>query len=261
MIKEITSKNNPIIKSVKSLQGKAGRKKSGLFFVEGLRIVQEALDTLPCDVHSVVLSQSFKKLNEKGFKKYSENFNCYLVSDSVFSEISDTETPQGVLAVLRHTPLSFNSFSFNDNRIIILDSVRDPGNIGTIIRTAEAMGFNSVFLNVGCADLYSPKVLRSTMGSVFRLNIYEAISNADIGLFKENGYTVVSTALSSTAISLKEAIIPEKAAIIIGNEANGISSDILDISDITVKIPMKGKTESLNAAVAAAITMYHFSLD
>ena len=259
MFKEIFSKDNPLIKTIRALQTKAGRKKHDMFFIEGTRIVEEAISYLQDNIHSIIISTSFNETYPDKVKEYTKAFDCYLVPDSLFNEISDTETPQGVLAVIKKEHTKISDFSFDESRIVILDCVCDPGNIGTIIRTAEAMGFNSIFLTKGCTDIYSPKVLRSTMGSVFRTNIYEGLTTEDINLIKQKEYTLASTALQENSVFLEDAPSPHKLAIVIGNEANGVSDEILSISDLILKIPMHGKTESLNAAVAAAIVMYHFS--
>lgn len=261
MLKEIFSKDNQIIKSVRALQSRSGRKKHGLYFVEGNRITDEAVNCVSSKIQFIIMNNTFKNEYLEKVNEYSDKFDCYVIPDTLFKEISDTETPQGILAVIKNTPTSISNFSFNDNNIIILDSVRDPGNIGTIIRTAEAMGFNSIFLSKGCTDIYSPKILRSTMGSLFRTNIYENITLEDINSLKEKSYKIISTALQDNSVFLEDATHFEKTAIVIGNEADGVSKGILEISDLIIKIPMKGKTESLNAAIAAAIVMYHFSID
>jgi len=261
MLKEIFSKDNQQVKTVRALQSRSGRKKHRLYFVEGNRITEEAVTCISSKIQFIIMNTTFKNEYPKKANEYSDKFDCYIIPDTLFKEISDTETPQGVLAVIKNTPTPVSDFSFNDNNIIILDSVRDPGNIGTIIRTAEAMGFNSIFLSKGCTDIYSPKVLRSTMGSFFRTNIYENITLEDINLLKEKNYKIISTALQNDSVFLEDAPHFEKSAIVIGNEADGISKEMLEISDLITKIPMKGKTESLNAAIAAAIVMYHFSID
>lgn len=261
MLKEISSKENQIIKIVRALQNRAGRKKSGLFFVEGIRITDEAAKTLPNDIFCIVLSKTFYNTYKQKAQTLSENFDCFIIPDTLFRDISDTDTPQGILAVMKIKESEFSGFSFEEKNILILDSLRDPGNIGTIIRTAEAMGFSGIFLTKGCADIYSPKVLRSTMGSVFRTNIYENCSIDDINVLKQHNYKIISTALQKNSVFLNDIEPPSKAAIVIGNEANGVSKEILAASDIIVKIPMQGRTESLNAAVAAGIVMYKFSLN
>lgn len=257
MIKEITGKDNRILKTLRSIKTKNGRKKLGLYFVEGERIVKDTLTLATNNISFVVFSSSYFGTN-KDFCLYLENTTeCYLISDRLFTEVSDTKTPQGILLVLSARHSTLDDFSADGN-ILILDSVQDPGNMGTIIRTAEAMGISSVFLTKGSTDIYSPKVLRSAMGSAFRTDFY-FIDTEDLHTLKEKGYKLYSTALSENSVSLENVKCEEKAAIIIGNEANGISDEILKISDYIIKIPMAGKIESLNAAIAAAIVMYHFS--
>lgn len=257
MIKEIYSAENPKIKLLHSLNTRSGRKKSNMFFIEGKRIVEDAIKTIPERIEFFIISKSYYET--EAINIHADNFEINIIPDSLFNELSETKTPQGILAVIRHKEVSFSDFFSNDKNILILDKLQDPGNMGTIIRTAEAMGFNNIFLTKECADVYSPKVTRSTMGSVLRLNIFENISIEDIHKLKAMGYTLASTALKEISVPLKDVNKPKKTAIVIGNEANGISADILEISDLIIKIPMKGKIESLNAAVAASILMFYFS--
>ena len=257
MLKEIFSADNPKIKLLRALNTRVGRKKNSMFFVEGKRIVEDAILTIPEKIAFIILSKSYY---ESGIdRNYITKFEINIVPDALFKELSDTKTPQGILAVISHKEALISDFSSNDEHILILDKLQDPGNMGTILRTAEAMGFNNIFLTKDCTDVYSPKGTRSTMGSVFRLNIFENIETKDLLCLKNMGYSLTATALSNNSISLKDAERKNKTAIIIGNEANGVSSDIMEISDFIIKIPMKGKVESLNAAVAAALLMYHFS--
>ena len=259
MLKEINSRDNNTIKKIRSLQTRAGRKKSGLFFIEGTRIVDEALSAAPEQILFIVISKTYEETHDLKALEYLKNYDCSIVPDSLFRELSDTETPQGILAVMKISGIKANDFSFKEYYVLILDNVRDPGNIGTILRTAEAMGFDSIFLTKGCADIYSPKVLRSTMGSVFRIKLYANCDIADINLLKKNNYSIISTSLDESSVILDAVDTQKKLAVVIGSEADGVSKELLSISDIQVKIPMKGKTESLNAAVAAAIVMYYFS--
>lgn len=257
MIKEITGRENRILKTLRSLKTKNGRKKLGLYFVEGERIVRDTLTLAADNISFVVFSSSYFEANKDFCLSLESTTECYLIGDRIFSDISDTKTPQGILMVLSFRHSSLDDFSTGGN-ILILDSVQDPGNMGTIIRTAEAMGISSIFLTKGSTDIYSPKVLRSAMGSAFRTDFY-FIETEDLYTLKEKGYKLYSAALSENSVSLENVECGENAAIIIGNEANGISQEILEISDYLIKIPMTGKIESLNAAVAAAIVMYHFS--
>ena len=260
MLKEIKGKENNTIKLIRSLHTKKGREKAGLYFVEGLRIVSDTVEYAHNKIEFIIFSESFYKEHKDLSDGFSKNYLCIIVTDSIFQSISDTIAPQGILAVLRLSFSSFSDFS-DDEKILILDSIQDPGNMGTIIRTAEAMGIKSIFLTKGCTDIYSPKVLRSAMGFAFRTKFYPLAGTEDILHLKNSGYKLFSTALSNKSKNLSEIKSSGKSAIVIGNEANGISSDILDLSDFWVKIPMSGKIESLNAAVAASIVMYHFTMN
>lgn len=257
MIKEITGKDNRILKTLRNLNTKNGRKKLGLYFVEGDRIVKDTLSLAAENISFILFSSSYFENNRDFCLSLQNTTECYITTDKLFAEVSDTKTPQGILMVLSVKSSSLDDFS-NDGNILILDSIQDPGNMGTIIRCAEAMGIRSVFLTKGSTDIYSPKVLRSAMGSAFRTDFY-FVNTEDLYMLKNRGYKLYSAALSENTVSLENVKPEKKAAIIIGNEANGISDEILEISDYLIKIPMAGKIESLNAAIAAAIVMYHFS--
>ena len=252
MEKFITSRENKIIKQVISLNKKSNRLKLSLFLAEGKRICEEALLWARDDISYFLLSHSFYKKNPE----LTSGFDTYIVPDDLFAKICDTETPQGILCCIK-IKNSNETVGFSPN-VLILDGVSEPGNMGTILRTAEAMGFNDIFLVKGSADIYNPKVIRSTMGAVFRLDFHFEDSYEFINKLKENGYKIISTALKNS-ISLEETPVFEKNAIVIGNEGNGISENILNVSDILTKIDMAGNAESLNAAIAAGIVMYKFS--
>lgn len=234
----IQSDKNKIIKEINSLKARKNRERLRLFVLEGERLVQEAGDSL----RYVVVSEGYK-----GNIKYD-----YIVSHSLFRKISDTVNPQGVLAVCS---IKENKFENNvkDPLYILLENIQDPGNMGTIIRTADAAGADGVFLSKGCVDVYNPKVVRSAMGSIFHLPVY-----TDVDLCR----LLSEINVVSIAAHLKGAKTPYDinmqtgAAIIIGNEGNGISSELAQRADHLVKIPMPGKAESMNAGIAAAIMIY-----
>lgn len=253
MIKQITSKENKTIKLLLSLQKRSGRLKSGMFLAEGKRIVREAIEWCKGSISFLVASESFCEKNP--------GFDCgldlYVLSDSLFHYISSTETPQGILAVI-NIPSSSDFADLSDN-VLIIDGVSEPGNMGTILRTAEAMAFNDIFILKGSVDIYSPKVVRSTMGAIFRLHFHFEENCEFIAMLKERKYRIVSAALRDS-VSLEAVEVSGKNAIIIGNEAVGISDAALKLSDVTAKIDMPGNAESLNAAIAAGIMMYKFSL-
>ena len=252
MEKFISSRDNKIIKLLISLQKKSGRVKHSLYIAEGKRLCNEAFIWAKDKIDFIVVSDSFYKENNVDLN----DTDIYILPDDLFSKVSDTETPQGILCVLKYN-LTPSSLSGSDN-ILILDGVSEPGNMGTILRTAEAMGFFDIYITKGSADIYSPKVIRSTMGAIFRLNFHFADNYNFIDTLKKAGYKIITTALHNS-INLDETTVYSKNAIVIGNEANGVSSTIMEKSDIITRIEMAGNAESLNAAIAAGIVMYKFS--
>ena len=255
MIQKITGKDNKTLKLIKSLKKKSNRTEQKKFVAEGRKIVMEAFEFVPQSIHSVVISEDFFE-KEVEFVKRAETVcdKVMVISEKTFTEISDTDTPQGVLAVVRMPESEFLADEKSQD-IVVLDEVSEPGNLGTVIRTAEAFGFDGIYLTKGCADVFSPKTVRSTMGSVFRMKFRTNCTIEDIELLKKEGFSIVSTTPSGADL-LESFKAPKKTAVVIGNEAHGICDDILEISDFKVKISMDGLAESLNAAVAAGITMH-----
>ncbi len=255
----ISSNKNPVIKEIKALKEKKFRDQKGLYFIEGIRFVEEALKE-NVKISKILVSDKLKDVH--GGKEILERLeshgfhNIYTLSNNIYMEITDTESPQGILAVLKKEAVSINSVYDDKNFFVVLDSLQDPGNMGTIIRTADAVGVTAVIVSKGCVDVYNPKVLRSTMGSLFHIpvcyseNILETLQE-----MKDKGIKLCAAHLKGRK-NYFELNYKEKIAIIIGNEANGISDSVADISDELVKIPMSGKSESLNASVAAGLLMY-----
>ncbi len=251
----ISSRDNKTLKLLRSLQRKKGRKETGLYFVEGVRMVEEALRWRDSDIEAVIVSESFEEKNKNFVHSLDENGKTvYTAKESLFAEICNTETPQGIGAILKIPP-GLELAEQNADFILILDGVSEPGNLGTIIRTAEAAGVDAVILSKGCADLYNPKVVRATMGSLFRVPCVIDADTDCITMLKETGFTIVATALNDS-IEISSAQLSGKRALVIGSEAFGVSEEVLSLSDITVRIPMEGEVESLNAGVAAGIAMY-----
>lgn len=245
----ITSKNNQQIKNIRRLaeSGKT-RRKEGLFVAEGERICSE----IPKEIlHEIYVSESFAAGAEDVFE------NACVVADDVFGSVSDTVTPQGVLALVRQPSFALEEVLASRNTLVILDEIRDPGNLGTIIRTSEAAGA-AVVISSSSADIFNPKTVRATMGSIFRVPFY--IAKEELAetcrMIKQAGVRIYGAALEASS-ELDKACFAEKRAFVIGNEANGISSAVLKECDERIRIPMKGKVESLNAAVSAAILLYH----
>ena len=239
----ITSKTNELIKHIKSLSQKKYRDEFGEYVVEGMKLVKEAIAENQ-EITSLIVSENFKEAQEFP--------NAEIVSESVFSYITDTKTPQGVLAVVKKK----HHETINGEIVFALDTVQDPGNVGTIIRTLDAAGIPDLIISEGCADIYSPKVVRSTMGGIFRGNIVfeENLAHA-LTKMKKRGYQIVVTSLDTTQF-IYDLDFQQKLIVVIGNEAQGVSQEIIELADTKVKIPMLGKAESLNAAVAASIVAY-----
>ncbi len=253
---EITSRDNKFLKQVRSLQNKKFRQNLGLYFVEGKRMVEEALGYVPDRVEAFLVSDVFAQKNQEFLHKLDESGkNVYTAKERLFQDVCDTETPQGVAAVLR-MPEEEQSLDDKDF-LLVLDGVSEPGNLGTIIRTAEAAGVDGVLLLKGCADLYNPKVVRSTMGSLFRVPVLVGVETMELKKYQEKGFYLTATSLYDS-VPIGEGKRAEKQMLVIGSEASGVSKEVLALSNQRVRIPMAGKVESLNVAVAAGIAMYAF---
>lgn len=249
----ITSATNAHIKNIISLKEKSKvRKSTGLFTVEGIKMFGEVPRD---DLKEIYVSESFEKENRDGLKGYSYN----IVSDNIFKKISDTVTPQGVLAIVKQKKYTVEDIIAKRNKkgscIVVLDRLQDPGNLGTIVRTGEGAGISGIIMSSDCADIYNPKVIRSTMGSIFRVPF--AISNnlpEDINKLKQSGITTYAAHLKGDLYH--NGVFNRDVALLIGNEARGLSQEVSQKADKLIKIPMEGKVESLNAAIATAILMY-----
>ena len=241
MIKEITSTENKIYKQTKKLLSRSERNKTKLFIAEGQRIVEDA-------VAANVAEYIFVSDNYSGTEY---DLPVYKVSDKMFAALSDTETTQGIIAICRMT--DYNIEETDCDTLLVCDGVSDPGNLGTLIRTAECSGVGGVVLLKGTVDPYSPKVVRSTMGSVFRVPLYFAQAQ-DLATHLSD-YAIVATVLDGSK-DLYDIEFPEKTAVVVGNEAHGVSKEVADMAQIRTLIPMCGNSESLNASVAGSIVMY-----
>ncbi len=256
----ITSGQNNTIKEIKALHQKKYRDAQQLYFIEGIRFVGDALENGQ-NIIKAVISDRLESLNGGSALLSKLSMVCgqiFCVPEKLFKEISDTQSPQGVLAVLTKQPPDMEAALENGKAVVILDSLQDPGNVGTIIRTADAAGISAVLMTKGCVDVYSPKVLRSTMGSVFHLPIIEDVDIIkSLEALREKGYKIIASHLKGEN-NYYEEDLTLRSAIIIGNEANGISEETAALSDKLVRIPMPGRAESLNASVAASIMIYEY---
>ena len=241
MIKDITSTENKIYKQTKKLLNRSERNKTGMFIAEGQRIVQDAVAAGVAEY--IFVSKNF------GDAEY--DLPVYRVSEKMFSNLSDTKTTQGILAVCKIT--DFNIKDISGDTVLVCDGVSDPGNLGTLIRTAECSGVCAVVLLQGTVDPYSPKVVRSTMGSIFRVPVCFA-QLEDVSRYLKD-YSLVATVLDGST-DLYNIDFPQKTAVVVGNEAHGISKEVVEMAQIRTLIPMCGNSESLNASVAGSIVMY-----
>lgn len=254
----ITSKDNEIIKSIKKLKEKKYRDQTGEYIIEGIKLVAEAINE-NAKISKIIVCEDCE--TDGGIPKdlmYEiAKYDCIYVSKKIFESISDVNTPQGILAVIKKCSLEEQKVSYNEELIVVLDGVQDPGNLGTILRTVDSVNLKQIILSAKCADPYNPKVVRSTMGAIFRLNIIESKNIIEtLKEIKKNKYKIVATSLETN-----ESIYGldyNKKAIIIGNEANGVSKEVLEITNEKVKIPMLGKSESLNVAVATGVILYEY---
>ncbi|MBR0132578.1 MAG: RNA methyltransferase [Lachnospiraceae bacterium] len=257
----ITSATNPKLKRIASLLKKsAHRKAEGVFVIEGFKMFMEVLAQCPERFEEILFTEAAKNKMVSTFgEPVIEGLKYELVEEKLFEKIAETVTPQGVLAIVK-TPAYNLSDILKDNtaKLLVLDNLRDPGNLGTIVRTAEAAGMSGILLSEGCVDITNPKVVRSTMGAILRVPFVgcERLSDELLRL-KENyyGFTVYATALNGSVVFTENKYYG-RCAIVIGNESNGVSPEVLAAADKKIRIPMAGKVESLNAAVAAAVVMY-----
>ncbi len=244
---EITSVKNPFVRLLKSLSGRAARAEAGLILVEGEIMIREAL---ACGL----APREAMGLREKSV--FLETLPCraHVVPEEVLRAATDTKTPQGICAAFEApSPVPPGELP---RRVVALDGVQDPGNVGTIWRTADAAGFQGILFGEGCADALSPKVLRAAMGSGFRLP-YAQTDDLAGALFalREKGHSILCSALNGTDFYARGET-GERFTLVVGSEAHGISDAVRQTATHLVRLPMRGGAESLNAAVAAGIMMY-----
>lgn len=246
----ISSTKNEKIKELAKLQTAKGRKKAGLYLLEGEHLVEEAIkEKAPIELMVVSSNrmEDYQHLLEQAV------VDVLVVSQEVFQKLSMTETTQGILAIVRIENQTEPPYS---GRIIVLDTVQDPGNLGTIVRTADAAGFDAIVLGTGTVDLYNDKVIRSMQGSHFHIPVFQTDLREYLPALKEQGVEVAVTALHRDSKDYSFLQGKSDIAIVVGNEGQGVSSEIIELADVVVTIPMFGKAESLNVAIASALLMY-----
>lgn len=252
----ITSTGNQRVKELLQLQKKSkARNQAGVFLAEGSRMV---LETPKKRLKKLYVSESYFRKHEKDLK--GMGVEPEVLSDTVFAYVSDTKTPQGILAVVRQMDYQLDEMLKKENpHILILDNLQDPGNMGTIFRTAEAAGVTGILMSKDCVDIYNPKTIRSTMGAIYRMPfLYLEDVMEGISAVKKHGVQVYAAHLDGKNAYDQENY-QKGTAFLIGNEGNGLRPEVAACADTWVRIPMAGQVESLNAAIAATVLMFEVS--
>lgn len=249
----ITSSSNQQMKNITALIKKAKhRKEQGLFVVEGRKMFEE----VPAEwLDKVYVSESF--LEEEGTDLLLKGKDYEVVSDSVFKSVSDTQTPQGIMCLVRMPQYELSALLQGDKtHLLVVESIQDPGNLGTMLRTGEGAGITGLIMNQTTVDLFNPKTIRSTMGSIYRVPFYVTKDLGEtIEEIKKSGVSVYAAHLKGK-MQYDEPNYSKGTAFLIGNEGNGLSDEIADRADTYIRIPMEGQVESLNAAISASLLMY-----
>ena len=253
----ITSKDNELIKHIRKLKDKKYRDESNEYVVEGVKLVEEAVKE-NAKIKQIIVCEDTTRTYEIQTHIMLEiaKYECISVSDKIFNIITQVTNPQGIMAIIEKNAQNAK-IDYTQDIIVVLDDVQDPGNLGTILRTVDSIGLNQIIVSKGTADAFNSKVVRSTMGAIFRIKIIEVENLAQaIKEMRKHHFKLMVTSLQ-TKNSIYD-IDFNKKIIVIGNEANGVSKEIQDMADEKAKIPMLGRTESLNASVAAGVVMYEY---
>ncbi|MEN6326937.1 MAG: RNA methyltransferase [Syntrophomonas sp.] len=250
-VKPILSRDNQKIKHASKLKHKKFRNQEQAFLIEGPKMLEEALLKRPESVLRVFVDQN----KEQAYREYTEKYNdleWYIMESKLIEYISDTDTPQGIVAVIRQPSCSLDELMSGANLLLLLDQISDPGNLGTIIRSAWAFEVDGILLTRECVDPYSPKVVRATMGGIFNVPIISDFTADDIEPIKTEGFQVMCSSLEANR-SCYALDFGAKSMVVIGSESRGVSSEVRSQCDTFFKIPTNPQVDSLNAAVACAI--------
>lgn len=253
----ISSKDNELIKHIKKLKDRKHRDETSQFIIEGMKLIVEAIRE-NAKIDKIIICENCEMSENISKEVMYEiaKYDCVYVTDKVFKSITGVNTPQGILAIINKKEQN-NEIDYKQDIIVALDNIQDPGNMGTILRTIDSAGLNQIIISKGSVDCYNPKVVRSTMGAIFRVNIIECDNLVNtLKEVKKHKFKIAVTSLQ-TEQSIYDIDYKNKL-IVIGNEANGVSQQIQQIAETKIKIPMIGKTESLNASVATGIIIYEY---
>lgn len=253
----ITSKENEIVKNIRKLKDKKYRDETRSYLIEGIKMVEEAIKEKVVIQKIVICEECLQSENISQKLLYAiAKYDCVYVSKKVFEYLTTVVNPQGIMAVVEKKSKN-QKIDYQDDLILVLDGIQDPGNLGTILRTADSVGLKQMIVTKETADVFNPKVVRSTMGAIFRVNVIESDNMvATLKEIKKNKFKIVATSLEAER-SIYD-ISYRKTVVVIGNEANGVSKQILDLADTKAIIPMLGKTESLNASIATGVILYEY---
>ena len=261
-IEVITSKSNSTIVKYSKLLSKKSRKEFQLFTLDGVKLFEEAYN-FGAEIECIIIKND-AVFDENIIRKIrllqDEGVKLFCVNENVFLKLTEEHAPQGIITICKFlSNVQTNNIGIEDNceKIMAFESIRDPGNVGTILRTAAAFGVDRLIFSSDCADIYSQKVLRASMGAIFKLkiNIVDNLANSLLSL-KNYNKRIISTTLRNNSLQLGKTTINQNDVFIIGNEGHGISSEVISVSDATLFIPMNSNTESLNASIAATILMW-----
>ncbi len=256
-MQRITSKENEFIKHVKKLKDKKYRDINNEYVIEGIKLVAEAIQE-KAPIKQIILCDDCER-NEtlpKDLMYEIAKYECIYVTQKLFKYLTEVQAPQGILAIIEKTPVN-TEIDYTQDIIVALNDIQDPGNLGAILRTVDSIGLKQILLSKGTADAYNPKVVRSTMGAIFRVKIIECEDlKQTLKEVKKHKFKIMVSSLQ-TENTIYD-VDYRKKVVIIGNEANGVEREIQEFADEKVKIPMLGRTESLNASVAAGIILYEY---
>ncbi len=244
----ITSTQNEQVKYWSKLHQRKYREKYDQFFIEGIHLVEEAYKS-GWTIERLIYTQKA----EGKLPYWSESVSRILVTDQVFKHIAKTIQPQGIAAIVKMKTWNIPSEQYT----LLIDAVQDPGNLGTLIRTADAAGFSKVILGKGTVDLFNEKVIRATQGSIFHLPIIQNDLHVEITRLQKRGVTILASTLHENSIPYHQYHVEGSVGIIVGNEGAGINEEFINMANQCIKIPIYGKAESLNVSIAAGILMYH----
>jgi RNA methyltransferase, TrmH family len=256
-LEPIYSVKNPRVKEWAALKQKKYRELTGQFMIEGVRLVEEAIASDVDILHVLYsLDRSNERLERLVEVAQEKGYTMVECTEQVLAHIADTQTPQGILAIARKLPPTYDEHTYrNANLVVLVDGIQDPGNLGTIIRTADAVNADAVIVSENTVDPYHPKVIRATMGSLFHLPVYEQPLMETVSSLREQGISIIGSS-SHVGDEYYKVNLVGPHALIVGSEANGIRDTLHPFVDKWLRLPMLGKAESLNAAIAASVMMY-----